>query len=153
MRLAAPAGRHHAARAAALPFPTHPERSIKKLKLHLDDLAVDSFTTSHAAGQRGTVEAHNDTWFGRTCGAENTCGPQTCGELYCVIGTDPVNCAGTGGLSCAGCGPVTNPGCPTGTALSCVGCTTQDYTVNLGDDTCGFCMSFGSDVPQRCPCP
>jgi hypothetical protein len=127
---------------------------MKKLKLEMEDLSVESFATSQAAGPRGTVEAHN-TFFGQTCGAERTCGPQTCGEMYCVIGTDPINCAPTGGLSCGGgCGPVTGSACPTANnQLSCVGCTTQDYTVNPAHDSCGFCMSFGSDVPQRCPCP
>ncbi|HEX6911890.1 MAG TPA: hypothetical protein VF142_15915 [Longimicrobium sp.] len=125
---------------------------MKKLKLEMEDLAVESFTTSPVGGPRGTVEAHG-TWIDHTCGAENTCGPQTCGEMYCVIGTDPIECGATGAASCAGCGPATGSGCATGTALSCVGCTTQDYTVNLNDDTCGFCMSFGSDAPQRCPCP
>lgn len=126
---------------------------MSKLKLQLDDLAVDSFTTSEAAGRLGTVQAHNNnTWAGQTCGAEFTCGPETCGHRYCVLGTDPVNCAGTGPASCAGCGPAT-VGCPTGGALSCVGCTTHDYTVNAAHDSCGFCQSLGSDVPQRCPCP
>lgn len=123
---------------------------MKKLTLHLDQLAVESFATSDPALPRGTVEAHG-TFVDPTCGPERTCGPQTCGQLYCVIGTDPIECPVGTGPSCPGpCG--TGP-LPTGGNLSCVGCTTQDYTVDLGDDTCGFCMSFGSDVPARCPCP
>lgn len=126
---------------------------MKKLKLQVEQLAVESFTTSDGTAPRGTVEAHG-TFIDNTCGAERTCGPQTCGDLYCVIGTDPINCGPTGGLSCPGpCLPGTGSTCPTNGQLSCVGCTTRDYTANLGDDTCGFCMSFGSDVPQRCPCP
>lgn len=125
---------------------------MKKLRLELDQLAVESFTTSDPVMRRGTVEAHNDTWVGNTCGPERTCGPQTCGQLYCVIGTDPINCpAPSGAFTCAaGCTVGTGP---TGGQLSCAGCTTQNYTADLGDDTCGFCQSFGSDAPQRCPCP
>ncbi|HEU4883112.1 MAG TPA: hypothetical protein VFT45_12720 [Longimicrobium sp.] len=124
---------------------------MKKLKLQMEDLAVESFTTDGTSPIRGTVEGHN-TFRGNTCGAENTCGPQTCPPLYCSFGTDPVACD-TGNCPTPACPPGTGTGCPSGTGLSCVGCTTQDYTVNLGDDTCGFCMSFGSDVPARCPCP
>jgi hypothetical protein len=123
---------------------------MKKLKLQLDDLAVDSFTTSQAAGPRGTVEAHN-TFRGNTCQAVNTCGPQTCLPAWCVIETaDPIAC-GSAGCGSTACPPGT-ANCPTGGGLSCVGCTTYDYTVDLGDDTCGLCASFGSDAPQRCPC-
>ena len=124
---------------------------MRKLKLQMDQLAVESFPTSEALVPRGTVEAHG-TFIDNTCGAERTCGPQTCGDLICVIGTDPIDCpVVSGGLTCdQTC--TTCPG-PTGGGLSCVGCTTRNYTADLGDDTCGFCMSFGSDAPQRCPCP
>jgi hypothetical protein len=125
---------------------------MKKLKLQMEDLAVESFTTDGASPMRGTVEAHN-TFRGNTCGAVNTCGPQTCPPMYCVIETgDPLACGASVGCVTPACPPGTNT-CPTGGGLSCVGCTTQNYTANLGDDTCGFCMSFGSDVPARCPCP
>jgi hypothetical protein len=124
---------------------------MKKLRLQIEDLTVESFPTSSEVGPRGTVEAHG-TQLGRTCGAVATCGPQTCGDLYCVIDTaDPCGPAPTG-ISCPGpCAPVTElTAC---NQLSCAGCTTHDYTVNPAHDSCGFCMSFGSDVPQRCPCP
>ncbi|HEX8905035.1 MAG TPA: hypothetical protein VF771_09360 [Longimicrobiaceae bacterium] len=125
---------------------------MKKLLLDLDALDVQSFTTAGHAPPAGTVRGYG-TFRGSTCGAENTCGPQTCGDLYCVIETgDPLACGGGGtggtGTACPSAACATANG-----ALSCVGCTTQDYTVNLADDTCGFCQSFGSDVPQRCPCP
>ncbi len=124
---------------------------MKKLKLSLENLAVESFATSAPFQPRGTVEAHG-TWVDPTCGPERTCGPQTCGQMVCVIGTDPIECpVVSGAFTCAQTCTV-GPG-PTGGQLSCVGCTTQNYTANLGDDTCGFCQSFGSDVPQRCPCP
>jgi hypothetical protein len=121
---------------------------MKKLKLQMEDLAVDSFVTADAPGARGTVEAHN-TFGGNTCGAVNTCGPQTCLPRYCVLGTDPFNCGGTG-LDCSvGC---VSAGCPVSNQMSCDTCTTFDYTVNAADDSCGLCQSFGSDLPQRCPC-
>lgn len=125
---------------------------MRKLKLAMEDLAVESFTTSRAAGPRGTVEAHG-TQLGQTCGPEATCGPQTCGQFVCVLETgDPFGCGNTAGCPTPACPPATNT-CPTGGGLSCVGCTTHDYTANAAHDSCGFCMSFGSDVPARCPCP
>ncbi|HET6229808.1 MAG TPA: hypothetical protein VFE05_06980 [Longimicrobiaceae bacterium] len=118
---------------------------MKKLKLEIDQLAVESFTTSPGMEGHGTVQGFG-TQFGRTCGAVNTCGPQTCGDMYCVIDTGDA-CGGT-----VGC-PAPTVGCqPPSGMLSCVGCTTQNYT-NAGGDTCDFCMSFGSDIPARCPCP
>lgn len=122
---------------------------MKKLKLRMEELAVESFVTDAAARLRGTVEGHN-TLGGQTCGAERTCGPQTCPPMYCSFGTDPVECGG-GTLNCPTLNCPSN--CPTGSGFTCVDCTTHNYTADLGDDTCGICMSFGSDVPQRCPCP
>jgi hypothetical protein len=121
---------------------------MKKLKLQLEQLTVDSFATSLSTGPRGTVQAHA-TEVGNTCEAVNSCGPQTCGALYCIIETDNANlCGGSGGCS-GGCSVnCTNPS----GQLSCDGCTTYDYTVNAADDSCGRCMSFESDSPQRCRC-
>lgn len=127
---------------------------MKKLKLAMEDLAVESFATSQGDGPRGTVEAHG-TQLGQTCEAMRTCGPQTCGAFICVIETgDPLGCGGGGTLGCPtpACPPATST-CPTGGGFTCVGCTTHHYTPHAGDDTCGLCMSFGSDVPVRCPCP
>ena len=121
---------------------------MNKLKLQLDQLTVESFTTSLQAGPRGTVQAHA-TEAGNTCEGVNSCGPQTCGELYCVIETDNANlCGGSGGCT-FGCA---SANCPVSGQLSCQGCTTYDYTVNGADDSCGRCMSFESDSPQRCRC-
>jgi hypothetical protein len=46
---------------------------MKKLKLQLEDLAVDSFTTDKEHDARGTVEGHNATQYGGTC--DTPCGP------------------------------------------------------------------------------
>ena len=37
---------------------------MRKLKLELEDLAVQSFSTDAARGPRGTAHAHADTAFG-----------------------------------------------------------------------------------------
>lgn len=116
---------------------------MKKLTLQLDQLAVESFATAATPAPRGTVQAHG-TVFDATCGPENTCGPQTCLDVYCVKDTfDP--CGGS-----AGCPPCSGGGGPT-RVLSCAGCTTYDYTLQ-GGDTCSFCMSRESDSPERCRC-
>jgi hypothetical protein len=114
---------------------------MKKLKLDTDALAVESFPTAQAGPPLGTVHGHG-TLGGSTCDAANTCGPQTCGDFYCVIDTQaPCGGGGTGGTG------GTNPS----GQMSCVGCTTFDYT-NQGGDSCDFCASFYTDSPQRCPC-
>lgn len=113
----------------------------------MEQLAVDSFTTSLNPQPRGTVEAHG-TMMGDSCGAEPTCGPETCGDLYCIVHTDNPNVCGGGGGT-GGC----SIGCPAPSGqLSCDGCTTYDYTVNPAHDSCGLCASFESDSPQRCRC-
>jgi hypothetical protein len=126
---------------------------MRKLKLEIETLAVETFEPQAPQDGHGTVRAHgltNTCPRNNTCGAVFTCGAQTCGDLYCVIETDAFGC--DDGTASAGC-PVATAGCPSPSgALSCVGCTTHNYT-NQGGDTCDYCMSFGSDAPQRCPCP
>lgn len=118
---------------------------MKKLKLSLENLAVESFTTAASPAPRGTVRAHA-TELGQTCDPAPSCGPETCGGAFCIRHTDNPNICGIGSAGCSvGCTP------PTG-VLSCVGCTTFDYTVDLNADTCGFCVSRESDSPQRCRC-
>lgn len=119
---------------------------MKKLKLQLDELAVESFTTTRADGARGTVAAYA-TERGTTCVGGNSCGPETCGDFACIIHTDNANVCGSGACTTGpGTGPVSGQ-------MSCdTTCTTYDYTVNAAHDSCGFCMSFESDSPQRCRC-
>jgi hypothetical protein len=124
---------------------------MKKLRLEIDTLVVESFATDASQEGKGTVRAHgpNDTAPGAfTCGAVQSCGPNTCGNLYCVLETDNYYCA-TGAATCAGCGP--GPGGNPSGQMSCVGCTTYDYTA-VRADSCDLCMSFYTDSPQRCPC-
>jgi hypothetical protein len=59
---------------------------MKKLKLDVEDLAVQSFATNDAGGERGTVRAHN-SW--RVCWT---------GESHCYCtqpGTDWQTCENT----------------------------------------------------------
>jgi hypothetical protein len=59
-----------------------PERTMKKLALHLDDLTVTSFETSPTPADRGTIHGNGGT-HGNSC-------PATC----------PFSCAGTCDISC-----------------------------------------------------
>ena len=115
-----------------------------KLRLEIEQLAVESFTTASKTSELGTVHGYG-TFRGSTCGPEYTCGPQTCGDLHCVIETE-FPCGDS-----AGCPAPTNPCPPPSGQLSCVGCTTYDYT-NQGGDSCNLCLSFYTDSPERCPC-
>ena len=128
---------------------------MKKLRLEIDALAVESFATAETPEAAGTVRGHgpNDTAPANyTCGAELSCGPYTCGAAFCVKDTDNYHC-GTGAVTCMGCG--TGGGCGTGTGpsgqMSCIGCRTYDFTAG-GGDSCDFCLSRYTDSPQYCPC-
>lgn len=118
---------------------------MKKLRLAIEDLAVESFTTSGRTEARGTVRAHA-TEFGASCDLAPSCGPETCGNAFCIRHTDNVDVCGGGTGGCS-----VNCTAPSG-QLSCAGCTTYDFTVDVNADTCGFCMSRESDAPQRCRC-
>lgn len=68
---------------------------MRKLQLSLDELSVDSFTTSDAASGAGTVEGYISTHCtnaGYTCNGANTCLPAgaTCGNPTCFL-----SCAGS----------------------------------------------------------
>ena len=91
---------------------------MNKLRLQLDDITVESFTTQENVARRGTVAANATTGNQFICdcptnGYENTC--RTC------------SCEGTCGASC----DATCAGCPNPSAGG-----TCDYTA-CGDDTCG----------------
>jgi hypothetical protein len=81
---------------------------MKKLKLQIDDLAIESFETATVAAEEGTVMAH---------GTKDTCDPAigTCFGYTCYAtcaGTCPDSCAYTCdpavgtcfGYTCAGAG-------------------------------------------------
>jgi hypothetical protein len=119
---------------------------MKKLRLVVEELAVESFATADRTAPQGTVRAHA-TEMGASCEFEPSCGPETCGNAYCIRQTDNVNLCGGGSGACGG---TTSP--PATGLPSCVGCTTFDYTANPADDSCGWCASRESDAPARCRC-
>ena len=65
---------------------------MKKLKLQLEDLRIDSFHTTTAEGEKGTVigEQQGDTRYTYcTCEAWPTCRPSECGGDSCEEPCDP----------------------------------------------------------------
>ena len=71
-----------------------------KLKLHLEDLAVDSFDTSRPAQKEGTVFGEQCTcWTNCTCPGCPTCDNTACGQNTC-----DASCNGTCGATCQTCG-------------------------------------------------
>jgi len=101
---------------------------MRKLKLQLDDLRIDSFDTTPAQQAKGTV-------FGEqcTCYTQCTCpGCPTC-DASCN-GTCAASCNGTCGASCAGtCDLSCDGGCGTWDP-SCGGMSC--------DPTCGGFMTY-----------
>ncbi|MBB4637187.1 pinensin family lanthipeptide [Longimicrobium terrae] len=72
---------------------------MRKLKLEIDDLAVESFTPAVGEGEAGTVRAnitayyelcHADQTAEATCTCEPTCNAQTCYNCSAACGT--ANC-------------------------------------------------------------
>ncbi len=104
---------------------------MNKLKLHLDDLQIDSFQTTSAEKPKGTV-------FGEqcTCYTQCTCpGCPTC-DASCN-GTCYASCNGTCGATCDG---------------SCYG--SCDWTCNCtGGDTCNYtCSGYATSPGPEYPC-
>jgi hypothetical protein len=90
---------------------------MKKMKLNLEQLAVDSFDTSTALEKRGTV-------FGEQCTCPTNCTCPGCPTCY-------ESCNGTCGDSCHGtcagqwsCDPTCDSCYYTQCAQSCYGCPT-----------------------------
>lgn len=76
---------------------------MRKLKLDLDELQVDSFTTATAREFVGTVKGHETELLGCSmyCGtAEGTCAVQSCQYSQCVAG-DTCGCGLSNIGSCA----------------------------------------------------
>lgn len=76
---------------------------MKKIRLDLAKLSVESFSVSSSVPGRGTVKGHL-TEGGGTCDAQASCGPQTC-VYYCVIATENPLCSGatTGSVAADSC--------------------------------------------------
>lgn len=76
---------------------------MKKLRLHLEDLSVESFGTGPEPAQRGTVHGRATARCNTNVSCNGTCHLQ-CGTYYCVPteGTcDNICNPQTGGTSCA----------------------------------------------------
>ena len=58
---------------------------MRKMKLQIDDLQVESFSTADASMHRGTVRAHDDQVLPEDdAGTDVTCPPvNTCNQTYC----------------------------------------------------------------------
>jgi hypothetical protein len=88
---------------------------MHKLKLHLEDLAVESFDTTRPAKAKGTV-------FGEQCTCYSDC---TCPE------------AGTCGATCdASCYDTCQPSCNGTCVGTCDGCTFEPVATCFNYDTC-----------------
>ena len=61
---------------------------MKKLRLEIEELAVESFDVAAAREPEGTVLAHGNTFDGgQTCDGGNTCWDScdgVCGTYYCI---------------------------------------------------------------------
>lgn len=72
---------------------------MNKLKLHLDDLLVESFDTSRPTERQGTV-------FGEVCTCAYTCDDPTCAitcdDATCVYTCDDPSCAESCNGTCDG---------------------------------------------------
>jgi hypothetical protein len=106
---------------------------MSKLKLHLDDLRIDSFTTTSMEKPKGTV-------FGEQCTCPTQCTCPGCPTCYASCnGTCDASCNGTCGASCNGtCGATCNGTCDASCNGTCVDCDTGggfsqcDYTCYNG---------------------
>ena len=102
-----------------------------KLKLHLDDLTVDSFNTTAAEKPKGTV-------FGEQCTCYTQCTCPGCPTCYASCnGT----CAGTCENTCANtCDDATCAGCGTGYTCDRTACgcypETSCFNTGCGNQEC-----------------
>ncbi|HEX6373901.1 MAG TPA: hypothetical protein VF006_33540 [Longimicrobium sp.] len=98
---------------------------MNKLKLHLDDLRVDSFDTTAAETEKGTV-------FGEQC----TCPTQCTCDTQCETQHTACSC----------------PGCPTVCYYTCeVTCYQESCAETCGDNTCWY-QSCVATCIDTCDC-
>jgi hypothetical protein len=95
---------------------------MNKLRLELDDLRVDTFsTTSHGHGAGGTVRGHGDSDF-------EVCEPES---MNCTnaCNTVPPQCQASGGGTC-------DYTCGYSCQATCATCYLQQTCVNLSCSPC-----------------
>ena len=82
---------------------------MKKLRLRLEDLRIDSFTTTQVRREKGTV-------YGEQCTCHTQCTCPGCPTCYASCnGSCDASCNGTCGASCNGtCDASCNGGCGSG---------------------------------------
>ena len=88
---------------------------MRKIRLDLDELSVESFETNGAGAERkGTVQAHAQTEWntcqGDTCDPGNTCWDScdgVCGTYFCATQDSCWNpsCVNSCAFTCAPCNP------------------------------------------------
>jgi hypothetical protein len=103
---------------------------MRKLKLQVDSLEVQSFHTSHGVPRPGTVRAH--ATYGESC--EGTCNTDCWGACGGTAGT----CPGTQQPTCYGTACDTWCCTPNTACLAITGC---------GDDTCQQGCTAPTNVP------
>ena len=89
---------------------------MRKIRLHLESIAVESFHTTPPHPAEGTAMAHQFSGLPETCGdtCARSCGvtcPATCDDASCV--TCPVSCVGL----------CITPGCPGPSGYRCTDAT------------------------------
>lgn len=78
---------------------------MNKMKLALDDLAVESFAPAEDPQRRGTVRAHDSGPYTdecQSCGVDTGCGWGGCDTQYCQSRGCPTNNTCPGYYTCAG---------------------------------------------------
>ncbi|HVH11786.1 MAG TPA: hypothetical protein VM759_01980 [Longimicrobium sp.] len=115
---------------------------MRKLRLDLDAVQVESFVTDAAAGGRGTVDARQRITFGCPPPSQNTCA----GTCSCGCGTGALTCDWTCGSTCAAScnGTCGDPTCAATCGDTCAG-TCWDPTCESCLATCNFATG-----PERC---
>jgi hypothetical protein len=104
---------------------------MRKLKLQLEDLMIDSFTTTPAEKAKGTV-------FGEQCTCYTACTCPGCPTCYASCGGScDATCNGTCGATCDwSCGGTCEYSCNGDTCVA--GCET--YATSPGpNQVCNFC--------------
>ena len=102
---------------------------MRKLRLQLEDLRIDSFDTTPAPKEKGTVFGEQCTCYTQcTCPGCPTCANYVTCDASCN-GTCDASCNGTCGASCNGtCGATCDWTCGFTCGASCGGsCPTAEY--------------------------
>jgi hypothetical protein len=83
-------GRARGDRSIPHPFPRPETATMKKIRLDVDALRVETFETDRAAADRGTVRAHDAS--GQSCPYECTRYEPTCNGPLCAATFPVVTC-------------------------------------------------------------